>query len=179
MNTSEFPALKNGVVKEEGKCDTIEGHLFDTGDYPAEEIYIGILDDCYEPTLFFTFTKDQYIYNAVPVKKAGLDFVEDQKMEILKEMPEFFAAVSTLDNIEIVRKIVPKKAAVKKVITAPKPVVYKKDSLGRRVCNKKNDKPGKSKQGKKKHLDMECCLDPDEYPNPHCYYDPKKYGKYL
>ncbi|HCU70357.1 MAG TPA: hypothetical protein DIC35_01220 [Candidatus Moranbacteria bacterium] len=180
-DTKEFPLLKNGMAKEEGKCDTIEGHLFETGDYPAEEIYIGTLDDCYEPTLFFTFTKDQYIYNAVPVKKPGLDFLEDQRVEIFSEMPEFFAAVSTLENIDIVRKIVPRKAVVKKVISAPKPVVFKKDSLGRRVCNKKNDKPGKSKVNNKgkRHLDMECCLDPDEYPNPHCYYDPGKYGKYL
>lgn len=50
---------------------------------------------------------------------------------------------------------------------------------GRRVCEKKNDKPAKSKKGKGKHMDMECCLDPDEYPNPNCYYSPEKYGKYL
>jgi hypothetical protein len=50
---------------------------------------------------------------------------------------------------------------------------------GRRVCNHKNDHPSKSNKGKGKHLDMECCLDPDEYPNPNCYYSPDKYGKYL
>lgn len=72
-----------------------------------------------------------------------------------------------------------KKIISKPKINAPKPHVFEKDSLGRRVCNKKNDKPGKSKQGKGKHMDMECCLDPDEIPNPHCYYDPAKYGKYL
>lgn len=67
----------------------------------------------------------------------------------------------------------------KPVIKAPGPYVFEKDSLGRKVCNKKNDHPGKSKQNKKGHMDMECCLDPDEIPNPHCYYDPGKYGKYL
>ena len=50
---------------------------------------------------------------------------------------------------------------------------------GRLVCDKKNDHPGKSKKNKGKHMDMECCLDPDEYPNPNCYYDSDKYGKYL
>jgi hypothetical protein len=59
------------------------------------------------------------------------------------------------------------------------PFIYKADSLGRKVCGTKNDKPSKSNKNKGKHLDMECCLDPDEYPNPNCYYDPKKYGKYL
>lgn len=50
---------------------------------------------------------------------------------------------------------------------------------GRRVCGKSNDHPGKSNKGKGKHMDMECCLDPDEYPNPNCHYSLEKYGKYL
>lgn len=62
---------------------------------------------------------------------------------------------------------------------APSPNMYKTDDSGRKVCSKKNDKPSKSKQKKGIHLDMECCLDPDEIPNPHCYYPPEKYGKYL
>lgn len=63
--------------------------------------------------------------------------------------------------------------------SAPMPHIYKKDDEGRRVCKTEKDKPHKSKKGKGKHMDMECCLDPDEYPNPHCYYSPSKYGKYL
>lgn len=184
MDTQEFPALKFGSVREEGKCDTIEGHVFETGDYPAEEIYIPINDDCYEPTLFFTFTEGQYTYSAVPIKKAGLGNLEDQRMEISKEMPEFFSAVSTLKNVDIDRtKVIlpkPKPVVRKKVISAPLPIIYKRDSLGRRVCNKgSKDHPGKSNQNKGKHMDMECCLDPDEYPNPNCYYSESKYGKYL
>ena len=62
---------------------------------------------------------------------------------------------------------------------APSPNMYKTDDSGRKVCSKKNDKPSKSKKYKSIHLDMECCLDPDEIPNPHCYYPPEKYGKYL
>jgi hypothetical protein len=42
---------------------------------------------------------------------------------------------------------------------------------GKLVCAKKNDKPRKSLNGNKRgHLDMECCLDPDETPNPWCTY---------
>ncbi|NTW89551.1 MAG: hypothetical protein HGB37_01380 [Candidatus Moranbacteria bacterium] len=67
---------------------------------------------------------------------------------------------------------------VRHVISAPYPNSYKKVN-GRLVCAKKNDHPEKSKKNKKKHMDMECCLDPDEIPNPHCYYPPEKYGKYL
>lgn len=52
---------------------------------------------------------------------------------------------------------------------------------GRLVCSKSNDKPGKSKKNNKGkiHMDMECCLDPDEIPNPNCYYSAAKYGKIL
>lgn len=63
-------------------------------------------------------------------------------------------------------------------ITAPLPFVFKMVN-GRRVCNKDNDKPSKSRKYNYRHMDMECCLDPDEFPNPHCYYPPEKYGKYL
>lgn len=46
-----------------------------------------------------------------------------------------------------------------------------REENGRRVCEHKNDKGNKSKQdGKKVHIDRECCLDPDEIPNPRCYY---------
>lgn len=64
------------------------------------------------------------------------------------------------------------------IIGAPMPYIYKTEN-GRRVCGSKSDHPHKSKKGKGIHMDMECCLDPDEYPNPHCYYPPEKYGKYL
>ncbi len=45
---------------------------------------------------------------------------------------------------------------------------------GKYVCAKKHDYVGKSKKKNKGyiHLDMECCLDPDEYPNPWCTYRP-------
>lgn len=81
---------------------------------------------------------------------------------------------------EEVKKVLPKKSAApaRKKISAPMPADFKRVG-GRLVCSKSHDKPGKSKKGKGKHMDMECCLDPDEYPNPHCYYPLEKYGKYL
>lgn len=66
-------------------------------------------------------------------------------------------------------KTKPKPAPSKPKITAPKPVSFRVVG-GKMVCAKKNDKPRKSKQHKGKHLDMECCLDPDETPNPWCTY---------
>lgn len=54
---------------------------------------------------------------------------------------------------------------------APEISVKTRKVNGRRVCEDKNDKGNKSKQkGKDVHIDKECCLDPDEVPNPLCYY---------
>lgn len=42
---------------------------------------------------------------------------------------------------------------------------------GKLVCAKKNDKPSVSKGNNHGiHWDKECCLDPDEWPNPWCTY---------
>lgn len=174
-NTEEFPSIKNENLKAEGKCSNIQGHIIETGDYPAEEIYVGPNDDCYNSTLFFTLIKGNYIYNLVPVFKEGSMTSGDLNVEMIDNFPEFFSVASTLSMIDIVR---PKPIPPKPKITAPLPVSFKIVD-GKRVCAKKNDKPKKSKKTKKKHLDMECCLDPDEYPNPHCHYAAKKYQKYL
>jgi len=55
------------------------------------------------------------------------------------------------------------------VVKDPIPYSYKVVD-GKMVCAKENDKPRKSKQNKGIHLDMECCLDPDEIPNNNCTY---------
>lgn len=79
---------------------------------------------------------------------------------------------------EKIKKINAARAQAKPRISAPQPYVF--DVVGgRKVCNRKNDHPSKSKNNKPGHMDMECCLDPDEIPNPHCYYSSSKYGKYL
>jgi len=164
--TEEYPQLKNSELKTDPECATIEGHLLETGDYPAEEIYLPANDACYNTTLFFSNTRGEYMYNLVPRLKEGAGLAGDPSDEISSHLPEFFAVASTLNFIDIVR---PKPVPVKPRITAPRPVSYKTVG-GRLVCAKKNDKPSKSDKNKGKHLDMECCLDPDEYPNPHCTY---------
>jgi hypothetical protein len=64
------------------------------------------------------------------------------------------------------------------VYMAPMPIAYVvKD--GRLMCGVAHDEPHKSRKNKKTHMDMECCLDPDEIPNPYCYYSEVEYGKYL
>lgn len=188
FTTKEFPAKKILPGQVAQNCQNIQGHVIETGDYPAEEIYIGPTDDCYVPTLFFSFTKGDYLYTLSPQFKAGMaSSTLDYQVEITNYFPEFFSVASTLAIVDIVRPkptpatpatvIAPRPAAAPKS-NAPFPVSYKKVG-GKLVCAKKNDKPHKSATNKKKHMDMECCLDPDEYPNPHCSYDSAKYQKYL
>ncbi len=61
-------------------------------------------------------------------------------------------------------------ALARRRAAAPLPVSAKKVN-GKLVCAKKNDKPRKSKENHNgMHWDRECCLDPDEWPNPWCTY---------
>jgi hypothetical protein len=178
-DTDEFPMMKNNELSTAGLCAVPNSSMIETGGYPAEELYVPPMDECYESALFFTIVKGQYIYNIVPIIDATVQGDGVDPMVVTADVvPEFFAAVSQFTNIDIVR---PKPKPVTARTSAPLPATYKKDAIGRRVCEKKNDKPGKSKENNKgkMHLDMECCLDPDEYPNPNCYYDPGKYGKYF
>jgi hypothetical protein len=172
--TAEFPKEKYPATTT--PCVTREPYLVESFNFPAEEFLTKGDNECFEPAFFYTIIKDQYLYNIVPVNdKLNPKEISD-KQTILNQFPEFFNIAAHFDLIPIQR---PKPVPPKPKITAPMPLDYKKVG-GRLVCRKgSSDKPSKSNKGKGKHLDMECCLDPDEYPNPHCYYPPEKYGKYL
>ncbi len=172
--TDEFVYKDLGQVRSESSCQQLEKYLIESEDWEMHQVYVSPTDDCYETTFFFSLNRDEYVYNLVPVFLNQEDSSDDRKL-IEQNSPQFLATAATFNLTEIVRPKVP----VKPKITAPKPVSYRIDSQGRMVCAKKNDKPSKSKKDKGKHLDMECCLDPDEYPNPWCYYPVDKYGKYL
>lgn len=178
-NTDEFPKIKSQEMSNRDECNTIEGHLLETGSYAAEEIYIPIQDDCYNATLFFSNTRGGYIYNISPKIKDGAGLAGDPYSEIATHLPEFFSVAATWELIDIQR---PQKnqapTPIKPKIADPLPLTFTTVN-GQRVCEKKNDHPAKSTKHKGRHLDMECCLDPDEYPNANCYYPPDKYGKYL
>lgn len=172
FDTEEFHLLKNEELKEGLECQNAKVNAVESWDHSAEKIHISMTDRCYHPVMFFSLARDGYILNFVAKTKDESQEFEDPLQKISDNFPQFFVSASTLDLIDIKRPL------PKPKITAPKPVQFKIEN-GRMVCAKKNDKPKKSKKNKHKHLDMECCLDPDEYPNPWCYYDPVKYGKYL
>lgn len=173
--TEEFPLIKSEEVRTESYCEEIVEYLFEYEGYPDEEIYISPKDDCYNQAFFYTLTSREYIYNLIPIFWENRELPSDLRDMTIEYFPEFFSVASSFNLIDIKK---PKLQSTVRRATAPMPVWYKVVN-GRKICAKSNDHPGKSTRGKKKHLDMECCLDPDEYPNPNCYYSPGKYGKYL
>ncbi len=132
-----------------------------------QKVSIDKKNPCYEPAYFYSVTKENYIYNIVPaVGENGERFSEPEK-ETDKIFPEYKEAVKTFKIIPIVRP----KPKPDPRIGVRRPVSAKLVN-GKLVCAKKNDKPHKSekKDHKPGHLDLECCLDPDETPNPWCTY---------
>lgn len=125
-------------------------------------------DACFEPAYFFNIKKDNYLYDIIPIAKEGADIPVDIERDAGKNFPEYKEVVASLKFIPMSRPAVSKSLA-KPRISARRPVAAKVVG-GRLVCAKKNDHPRKSKQNKPGHLDLECCLDPDERPNPWCSY---------
>ena len=133
--------------------------------YSAKEINIMANNPCWEETFFYSLTKNGYTFNIVPHFGSGYDIKNyDEKIDLVKIFPEFYDISSTL-NFEKKESVVQfSKKAVQKAASPPK-VRY---SAGAR-CAHKSDKPRKSKT-KGKHMDEDCCPDPDEWPNPRCAY---------
>ena len=157
---------KDGASEDEGGCFLLlEETKFENKEQAFQKISVDESNPCYEPAYFYSIKKGNYIYNIVPaIGESGERFSNPEK-ETTRLFPEYKKAVASFKFISLVRpqpKPEPK-------ITARRPVAAK-IAGGKLVCAKKNDKPGKSKKGKGKHLDLECCLDPDEYPNPWCTY---------
>ena len=174
--TDEFPTIEKEYLKVVTICDQIEESLLENENYPAEKIHVLSDDDCHNSIFFYSLAREKYLYNLVPVLKENLGMSANAKKEAINNFPEFFSVASSFKPIDIKRpQIIPRKPR----ITAPKPIANTKTVNGMRSCAKKNDNPSKSNKSKGKHIDMECCLDPDEYPNPWCYYSRDKYGKYL
>jgi len=161
------PALTNNITRKKLKinpeiCAPVEDVTIGEGGYPAKEIYILDSDPCFKSAYFYSVAKGKYIYNIVPLPANGFNNLSyDGKREITRYFPEFFNILSTFSFAEI---STPKKKAV----TIPHRVYVAKES-----CAKKNDHPGKSKKGKGLHMDEDCCMDPDEWPNPRCVYSAK------
>lgn len=152
---------KEGAPEDTGGCELSEEMNFGPEGYYFQKVSVEEGNLCFEPAYFYSITKGDYIYNIVPaVGESGERFANPEK-ETTKQFSEYKEAVSAFKFIPIVRPQLKPKPR----ITARKPVSAKVVN-GKLVCAKKNDKPRKSKNGNKPgHLDLECCLDPDEKNN--------------
>jgi hypothetical protein len=158
--------IKDGAPEDASRCILpIEKIKFENEELELQKISIDENSPCYEPAYFYSIAKGDYIYNIVPAVGESGERFSDPEEETDKIFPEYKEAVKTLNFNSIVRPK-PKRdprAGVRKPISA-------KIVGGRLVCAVKNDKPKKSDNNKPGHLDLECCLDPDERPNPWCTY---------
>lgn len=132
--------------------------------YPAKEVDVKGGDPCFGETFFYSLAKGGYRYNVVPLE-AGYNISDfDDKVTLIKTFPEFYDVVSTLslekktDIFQAVGK------SVQKAVSPPKP----RFTAGAR-CAHPDRKPTYSKT-KGRHMDEDCCPDPDEWPMPGCAY---------
>lgn len=172
IQADEYPELKTAE-----KCLGLTNEGMADDENNPRQFHVAKDDPCLENAFYFLAERSdeqgEYLFVLKPLLGAA---AADQELrdQVKDAMPEFFGFAESYREIEIDR---PTPLEIARA-NAPLPAKYKWEN-GRMVCSKENDKPRKSKQGKGRHLDMECCLDPDEDPNPHCYYPPEKYGDLL
>ena len=136
------------------------------GGYQAKEMNVPPDDPYYKQTFFYSLTKNGFTYQLVPIEKSEYAYAGySQKADVTRDFPKFYRIVSTFKF----DGTIPQSAAatfgeVRKKISPPRVFVAKAR------CTHKNDHPRKSRQGKGRHMDEDCCMDPDEWPNPRCAY---------
>jgi len=164
VGTDNLKKKNENIASED--CPKIDDITLGGKGYPAKEVNISPDNPCWEETFFYSLTKSGHTYNIVPRQNESANVLEDaKKIGVSRYFPEFYDAVSTLDLAEQQASLVqvPKKIVQK--AAAPPKVRYTTGAS----CAHKKDKPRKSKT-KGKHMDEDCCPDPDEWPNPRCAY---------
>jgi len=200
-NTTEFLELKKEESETDSSCPSFENYLFENQNFLAKEVYIPPKDDCYETGFFYTLTRDEYIYNLVPVRKKDAEKPSNSKAEVIKKFPEFFGAADSLDFLEIAKPVSQKDLSSQKstkssgiaCVRIPASILANlknppvppdgKMKDGKLICHVladgHKDNPHKSQRNPKGQWGG-CCYDPDEVPNPRCCYPVGSvYEKYL
>jgi hypothetical protein len=162
------PAGTDSLIQKNGKfglegCPDFDNIFLGENSYPAKEVSIEASDPCYNAAFFYNLTKDGFTYNIVPYV-SGYKFDSfSHKINLISNFPEFYQIISTL-NLE--KKEDPAEASNQLMRRIIRPQVK---FVAKSSCAEKNDHPGYSKT-KGKHMDEDCCPDPDEWPNPRCAY---------
>jgi hypothetical protein len=167
---------KEGAPEDTSNCQFSSELTIGKENNIFQKVSVGRGSACFEPTYFFSIQKENFRYDIVPIANDEAESPANIEQDVNQYFPEYKEAVASFKIIPVSK---PTSAPSKPRISAPRPVSAKVVG-GRLVCAKKNDHPGKSQNGNKPgHMDMECCLDPDERPNPWCSYSNPIYQKYL
>lgn len=156
-------------------CDKAEFGEASVGenDYPAQEVDVSVDDKCFQPTYFFSVSKGKYVYNIVPKVNINNPIADGIKSDVIAEFPKFFELLSTitLQDNEITSEsdtVDSSPSVNNRARTNLVPPHRTLIRLGR--CPNKHDRPRYSKTKHHRHMDEDCCMDPDEWPNPRCQY---------
>lgn len=123
--------------------------------------------------VFLKFATGDNIFNKY--QSAKIDYLKVQNIPSDYEVTQ--SSAKEVIKTPVIKKSPPKKIAS---IGLPSPILSDVRIInGKSVCEHENDKPKKSKKTSKRHIDGECCLDPDEIPNSLCFYPQEKYGKLI
>ncbi len=157
---------KEFVTKEGVHCPPINEEVtIGQADYSAKKVLIKE-NKCYDEAYFFSAHRNGYLYNFVPVPRDGYNYPGyDGEIETRWDIPEF---EKMLETVKFLPKPKPKP-------TAKKPVSAKK--VGDKYVCAGDDATKWSLQNPPGHLDTQCCLDPDETPNPWCSYTQENLDK--
>lgn len=162
---------KNENVSSEN-CPRFEDITLGQVGYPAKEVNVTADNPCWEETFFYSLTVNGYTFNIVPRTPKGFASLgRDIKIPLVNVFPEFYDVASTLTFAERQSAVSQAPRRIAEQIASPPAVRY---TAGQR-CAVKNDHPSYSKT-KGKHMDEDCCPDPDEWPNPKCAYSGGQLG---
>ncbi len=179
---SKFPnylGTDNFVPKSENTdqqdCPHFDDITLGEAGYPAKEINVSDKDPCWEETFFYNLANSGFTYNIVPRSGRKYDIKGfDEKLDLLKILPQFYDIVSTL-NFTDKENIAQASQRVFQTAISPPRARY----VAGGHCPAKHDHPSYSNKGKGKHMDEDCCPDPDEWPNPRCAYSESALGVML
>ena len=164
---------KNSTSYSQNNCDKAEFYEASVGeeDYPAQEVDISPDNQCFQEAFFYSVTEGKYTVNIVPlVNKVDNPIGENsRKTDVIAVFPKYFEILSTLVLPQTEIKNIEEKSSFTRNVVKKPEVKPHRVLISKARCAHKNDHPRKSKT-KGHHMDEDCCMDPDESPDPRCQY---------
>jgi len=169
--------IKDSAAADFSNCKELDVISLGANNYSAVKVLILPDDPCFSETYFFSFRRGSRMLEIVPIPSSGTGYAGyDGEKKVQEDLPEFSGILSTLNFPTVVKTVnspmssgtVNKPAGpTNKVAPPPKPKPKSKPAGIR--CPEHIQHP-KASPNKGKHVDEDCCPDPDEYPRAGCAY---------